>query len=225
MGFEEEGPKGLKKASHAGIIRIGFEAVSYTHLDVYKRQAFNTRNSFEDLDALLVFEGNILLAGNGHSIDFKTSSQIEWEPADLVVAVVAHGNVIVGDRGVVFDHIGDETRDLVVEQIARDDGGREWGVKKRSAVESAHGDGVGQVIVIGLAVHDDGGGDWRERRRRGFLLGRWSGGLRGGYCRLSLGEDACRNGKAEKNQAADTRVAAGSEHGYPLLRTALKKLR
>jgi hypothetical protein len=27
MNFEEEGPKGLKKASHAGIIRIGFEGI------------------------------------------------------------------------------------------------------------------------------------------------------------------------------------------------------
>ena len=36
---------------------------------------------------------------------FKSGGQIEGKAANLVDAVVAHGHVIVADRGVVFHHV------------------------------------------------------------------------------------------------------------------------
>ena len=121
--------------------------------------AFDAGDALEDLDALLVFEGHILLAGDGHAVDFKAGGEIEGKAANLVDAVVADGHVIVADGGVVLHHVREQARDLVVEQIARDDGGRERGVLERRAVERAHGDGFGKIVVFDFAVDDDGGGD------------------------------------------------------------------
>ncbi len=122
-------------------------------------------NALEEFDLLLVFERHILLAGDSHAIDFKTGGEIEGKTANLVVAVVAHRHVIVADRGIVLDHIGKQARDLVVEQVAGHDGGRKRRFPERRAIEGAHGDGFGKIVVFDFAVHHDGGGDGR-----GFLL-------------------------------------------------------
>ena len=133
----------------------------------------------QEFDALLVFERHILLAGDGHAVDLEAGGEIEGKAANLVVAVVADGHVIVADRGIVLDHVREQARDLVVEQIARDDGGRERRVLERRAVERAHRDGFGKIVVFDFAVDDDGGGDGRgllRGWRRGCeLLRSWCG--------------------------------------------------
>ena len=136
--------------------------------------AFQPGDAFQEFDALLVFERHILLAGDGHAVDFKPGGEIDGKTANLVVAVVAHGHVVVVDRGIVLHHVGEQARNLVAEQIAGDDGGRKRRFLERRAVERAHGDGFGKIVVFHLAVHQDGGGDGR-----GFLLRR-CGILRGG---------------------------------------------
>jgi hypothetical protein len=57
--------------------------------------AFDAGDAFEEFDALLVFERHILLAGDGHAVDFEPGGEIDGKAANLVVAVVAHGNVVV----------------------------------------------------------------------------------------------------------------------------------
>src|SRR5271169_4071729 len=68
--------------------------------------AFDGGNAFEELYLLLVFERHILLARDGHAVDFETGGEIERKTADLVVAVVAHWHVIVAYRSIVLYHIG-----------------------------------------------------------------------------------------------------------------------
>ena len=59
--------------------------------------ALHGGNALEELDLLLVFERHILLARDGHAVDFKTGGEIQRKTANLVVAVVAHRHVIVAD--------------------------------------------------------------------------------------------------------------------------------
>ena len=74
--------------------------------------ALKPGNAFHNLDALLVFKGNILLARDGHAIDLQTGCEINRESADLEVAVVADGRIVFADGCVVFDDVGKETRDI-----------------------------------------------------------------------------------------------------------------
>src|SRR5208337_12884 len=150
---------------------------------------FDRGNALEEFDLLLVFERHILLTGNGHAVDLETGGEIERKTANLVVAVVAHGHVIVADRGIVLHHVRKQARVLVAEQVAGDDGGRTRRLLQRGSIERAHGDGFGKIVVFGFAVHHDGGGNGRRfllrgggiLRRRGILRGRrrWRGFLRG----------------------------------------------
>ena len=125
---------------------------------------------------LLVFERHILLAGDGHAVDFKAGGEIEGKAANLVVAVVAHGHVIVADRGIVLDHVGEQARDLVVEQVAGDDGGRKRASLERRAIERADGDGFGKIVVFDFAVDHDCGGDGRRFLRCAGLRDSAGGG-------------------------------------------------
>ena len=82
--------------------------------------------------ALLVFERDVLLAGDGEAVDLEAGGEVEGKAANLVVAVVADGDVVVADRGVVFDDVGEEAGDLVREHVAGDDDGGERGVFERA---------------------------------------------------------------------------------------------
>ncbi len=151
----------------------------------------------QEFDTLLVFERHILLAGDGHAVDLKAGGEIEGKAANLVDAVVADGHVIVLDGSIVFDDIREQARDLVVEQIARNDRGGKRRVLERRAVERAHGDGFGKIVVFHFAVDDDGGGDGRRfLLRRGGTLRR---GLRSRIWQGLLGilrTDNCRRGES-----------------------------
>ena len=57
--------------------------------------ALHAVNAVQDLHPLLVFERNILLPGNGHAVDLKPGGEIDRESANLVIAVISHGRVIL----------------------------------------------------------------------------------------------------------------------------------
>ena len=76
---------------------------------------FNPGQAVEYFDGLLVFEGNVLLARDREPIDLQPGGEVDGKAADFVVAVVADGDVVVTDGGVVFDDVREEARDLVRE--------------------------------------------------------------------------------------------------------------
>ena len=67
--------------------------------------AFESGDALDEFDALLVFEGNILLAGDGHAVDLQAGGEIDGESANLVVTVVADGRVVFADGRVVLDDV------------------------------------------------------------------------------------------------------------------------
>ena len=67
--------------------------------------AFKSGDAFHEFDALLVFERNILLAGDGHAVDLQAGGQIDGESADLVVTVVADRRVVFADGCVVLHDV------------------------------------------------------------------------------------------------------------------------
>ena len=200
--------------------------------------AFDRGNAFEELDLLLVFKRHILLAGDGHAVDFKSGGEIEGKSANLVVAVVAHGHVVVADRGIVLDHIREQARNLVVEQVARDDGGRKRRLLERRAVERADGDGFGKIVVFDspwtMTVVVTGAGFCCAGAE--FCAGLCAVpelGLCGAVCAARGRGSGAGNAErqqegteqrgAERLREGDLRVAgdeSGGMHGIPLLRFA-----
>ena len=144
----------------------------------------------------------------------KPGREIEGKAANLVVAVVADGHVIVADRSVVLDHVREQARDLVAEQIARDNRGRKRRILERLAVQRPDGNGLGKIVVFHFAVDDDGGGDGRRLLLRGVGVLRVVAALESSAalcarfaCRRRL-RNAREDGKATKQQAKRTANAA-----------------
>ena len=90
--------------------------------------AFEAGDAFDDFDTLLVFERDILFAGDGQAVDLEAGGEIDGESADLEIAVVANGGVVFADGGVVFDDVRERAGDLVANDGAGDvgDGDREF---------------------------------------------------------------------------------------------------
>ena len=72
---------------------------------------------------------------------------------------------IVTNGSVVLNHVREQTRNLVVEQVACDDGRRNRRALKLATIQSSHGNGFWKEVVFHFAMDDNGGGD-----ARGFLL-------------------------------------------------------
>ena len=112
-------------------------------------------DALEKLDPLLVFQGHILLASDGHAVDLKASSEIDGETANLEIAVVAHWRIVLADRGVVLHQVREHARKLVGQQIAGHHCGRERRLLNRRSVQIAYREHVGKIIVLQLAVNHD----------------------------------------------------------------------
>ena len=57
--------------------------------------AFHPGDALDDLDPLLVFEWQILLACDGETVDLDSGREVDGKSANLKIAIVA-------DRGVIF---------------------------------------------------------------------------------------------------------------------------
>jgi hypothetical protein len=121
--------------------------------------ALHAGDALEKLDARLVFQRHILLAGDGHAVDLESRGQVDRKAANFVVAVVAHRRVVLADGGVVLHHVREQARALVQEQLVRHHRGRKRRLLKRRTVQSPHHDCIGKIIVLYLAAYHDRGGD------------------------------------------------------------------
>ncbi len=117
--------------------------------------ALHTRQSLEQLHALLVLQGNVLLAGDGAAIDLVAAGGIQRETAHHEVFVVADGRIAVAHRGVIAQHFAEQARLLVLDQrlVEHRDRGRR--VEQRRLIESAHRRGVGVIagFILALDLH------------------------------------------------------------------------
>ena len=118
--------------------------------------ALQAGQALEHFDLLLVFQGDVLFAGDRAAVDLVAARRVEGEAANHEVLVVADRGVAVADRGVVFQYFAEQARLLVLQAGFGDhrDGRRR--VQQRRVIETGHG-GVFRLVVGGCLAEDGDG--------------------------------------------------------------------
>ena len=111
--------------------------------------------ALEHFHLLFVFQGDVLLAGDGAAVDLVAARGVQREAAHHEVFVVADRRIAVAYRGVVAQHFAEQAGLLVLDQGGVDHADRGGGVQQRRFIETADRGGVTAItgLILALDLH------------------------------------------------------------------------
>ncbi len=122
------------------------------HAAGFGNPALQTGQALEHFHLLLVFQGDVLFAGDGAPVDLVAARGIQREAAHYKVFVVADGRIAVAHRGIVAQHFTEQARLLVLDQRGVNHRDRCRRVQQRGLIEAADRSGVRAVAGFFLAL-------------------------------------------------------------------------
>ena len=114
------------------------------------------RQAFQHFDLLLVFQADVLLAGDGTAIDLVTAGRIQREAAHIKVFVITNRRIAFAHGGVIAQHFAEQARLLILDLLIGDHADCCGRVEQRRRVKAADRGGGGLITAVVLADYGYG---------------------------------------------------------------------
>src|SRR5208337_4016069 len=109
----------------------------------------------QEFHRILVFQRDELLSGRCQSVDLEPRSKIKREAANLKILIVADRRIILSNGRIIFRHIREQARLLIIQQAPRHHQSGNGQLLQRLAAQISDSHGGWLVVVRHFTVHDD----------------------------------------------------------------------